>query len=189
MKIEQGRQYKDNGNEDIVAVTKVLNGKIYTKENDVPYDYSMFMNWFEPYTPKVKDIVTPEGDKLVTNINDQKEENNTSVRAERAPVFSIITERPNTNMYKSDHPYSFNDIVNKIVSLHEAKNHDYGNSFHDTYVKFGLVSALTRLSDKMNRLTSLYQKKEAKINESIEDTLMDLASYAIMTIEELHKNK
>ena len=42
-----------------------------------------------------------------------------------------------------------------------------------------------RLEDKLNRLKSLNFSKSAKVNESIEDTLMDLANYAIMTLIEL----
>lgn len=37
----------------------------------------------------------------------------------------------------------------------------------------------------MNRLKSLVRNRKAEVNESIRDTLIDLAAYAIMTIEEL----
>jgi len=46
------------------------------------------------------------------------------------------------------------------------------------------------MSDKMNRIISLTTKKNQKVNdESIADTLMDLASYSIMTLIELGYGK
>ena len=68
--------------------------------------------------------------------------------------------------------------------LHERKNHDYGDSFSKSFKEFGLVAAVWRMSDKMERLKSLC-KKEAKVSESVRDTLIDLANYAVMTIVEL----
>ena len=62
-----------------------------------------------------------------------------------------------------------------------AKNADYGNSFEKSYEKHGLVSAVIRLEDKLNRLESLL-KNEAQVNESIDDTLLDIAGYAILTL-------
>ena len=46
---------------------------------------------------------------------------------------------------------------------------------------------MTRIADKTNRLCSLIGKGEAArvADERIEDTLRDLASYAIMTLIEL----
>lgn len=83
----------------------------------------------------------------------------------------------------------FTDICNKMVLTYKAKNHDYGNSFHNTFKKYGIVSALTRMSDKFNRLDTLYNKNNNKVNESIEDTLLDLANYAVMTLVELRDKK
>ena len=70
-----------------------------------------------------------------------------------------------------------------------AKNHDYGNSFDKSLDKFGIVASIVRMGDKMNRIESL-TNKEAKVNdESIKDTLLDLANYAIMTVMWLDKTR
>lgn len=80
-------------------------------------------------------------------------------------------------------------ICEKLNEIYINKNHDYGDSFGETFRKLGIVSAVTRITDKTNRLQSLC-KKEQKVNdESIRDTLMDLANYAIMTIIELDEEK
>ncbi len=82
----------------------------------------------------------------------------------------------------SDKVQSFMDITTNMAKTYAAKNHDYGNSFEQSCDKFGIIASVVRLGDKMNRIESL-TTKEAKIKEeSIKDTLLDLANYAIMTV-------
>lgn len=73
--------------------------------------------------------------------------------------------------------------------LYVKKNHDYGSAFSDTFDKLGMISAVTRITDKTNRLISLALKEQLVSDESTQDTLMDLANYAVMTIIELEKRK
>ena len=82
------------------------------------------------------------------------------------------------------------EILNQIHTLYVNKNHDYGDSVHDTYEKYGLVSFLVRLEDKLNRARTLYQKNEIKVtDEKLEDTLLDLANYAILAVLEMKKEE
>lgn len=84
---------------------------------------------------------------------------------------------------------TFKELAEQMIALQEKKNTDYGNAFQQSCDKWGLVSALTRLGDKMNRIESLFKNGESKVNdESLEDTLIDLSAYALMTVEWL-KNK
>lgn len=77
-------------------------------------------------------------------------------------------------------------ICEKLNKLYETKNEDYGDSFGKSYKEYGLTMPCIRLEDKLNRLKSLNFSRTIKVkNESIEDTLMDLANYAIMTLIEL----
>lgn len=76
----------------------------------------------------------------------------------------------------------FVDITTNMAKTYAAKNHDYGNSFEQSCNKFGLLAAIVRMGDKMNRLESLAVKKAKVKDESIKDTLLDLASYSIMTV-------
>lgn len=74
----------------------------------------------------------------------------------------------------------FKQIVSEMADTYERKNHDYGNSFEKTLDKWGYKIGLARLDDKLNRVDQLMET-EAKVNdESIDDTLRDLATYAIM---------
>lgn len=89
-----------------------------------------------------------------------------------------LGSRPKLN----DSVEQFMDITANMAKTYAAKNHDYGNSFEESLDEFGLVASVVRLGDKMNRIKSLI-KKEARVkDESIKDTLLDLANYAIMTV-------
>ena len=75
------------------------------------------------------------------------------------------------------------DIVNGMNDLYRAKNNDYGDSFailrqrhHD--------AILIRLWDKLLRLDRLMGGGNQMVSESIDDTLTDLANYAIMELIE-----
>lgn len=58
------------------------------------------------------------------------------------------------------------------------KNHDYGNSVEEQYNEYGLTSLLIRLDDKMKRLKNLQKQAEYLVEESVADTLLDIAGYA-----------
>lgn len=76
-------------------------------------------------------------------------------------------------------------ICDSLNDLYKAKNEDYGDSFGKSYKEYGLTMACIRLEDKLNRLKSLNKNGNAQVkDESIQDTLMDLANYAIMTLIE-----
>ncbi|HID0880210.1 TPA: DUF1599 domain-containing protein [Clostridium botulinum] len=79
------------------------------------------------------------------------------------------------------------EICEELNKIYKNKNHDYGDSFGETYKKLGIISAVTRITDKVNRLQSLCTK-DALVDESIKDTLKDLANYSIMTLIELGEN-
>ena len=77
-------------------------------------------------------------------------------------------------------------ICNELNALYAKKNHDYGDSFHISFVEEGMAMARIRLSDKLNRFKTLSRSNKQEVaDESIRDTLIDLANYAIMTILEM----
>lgn len=81
------------------------------------------------------------------------------------------------------------NICNKLNQIYQKKNEDYGDSFSKSMTEYGMAMPCIRLEDKLNRLKSLtVHNKQRQVNdESIEDTLLDLANYAIMTVMELKK--
>lgn len=83
----------------------------------------------------------------------------------------------------------FKEITEKMAETYERKNNDYGDSFSRSVEEFGPIAGVVRISDKFSRLKSLIvTKNEQKVNdESVKDTLLDMASYCIMLSMELDK--
>lgn len=82
----------------------------------------------------------------------------------------------------------FKKITQEMDELFEKKNNNYGNSFTSLYEKFGMLSGLVPLHNKLERVTTLVQG--AKNNfESIEDTLIDLATYSVMLLVNVRREK
>ena len=86
-------------------------------------------------------------------------------------------------------PEKFRQIAEEIAKLYEEKDRLYGDSFGSTYQKLGIISAVTRISDKFNRLCNMVTAPTPvnDCGESLEDTLKDMAAYCVMTIRELRK--
>ena len=73
-------------------------------------------------------------------------------------------------------------ICVQLNNIYAQKNKAYGDSFQKTFDELGIISAVTRIRDKYNRLQTLSLNKDINTgDESIKDTLLDLANYAIMT--------
>ena len=83
-----------------------------------------------------------------------------------------------------------NDICRELNGLYAKKNHDYGDSFHQTFLEEGFAMSRIRLSDKLSRFKTLSKIDISQVaDESIRDTLIDLANYAIMTVMEMDRAK
>jgi len=81
-------------------------------------------------------------------------------------------------------------ICHDLNRLYERKNHDYGDAFAEDYSTYGLIMPVIRLDDKLRRLKHFVQNNNIRVpEETIEDTLMDLANYSIMTLIELHNRR
>lgn len=84
---------------------------------------------------------------------------------------------------------TFKEITDLMVETYERKNHDYGNSFDKSVDEFGLVSPAIRLTDKLNRFKTLIHTGSTVKDESICDTLLDLANYSILTYLYINNNE
>ena len=86
----------------------------------------------------------------------------------------------------NDKVQKHDEICREINELYAKKNHDYGDSFGQTFKEEGFAMSRIRLSDKLNRFKTLSRGEKQEVNdESIRDTLIDLANYAIMTVLEM----
>lgn len=131
----------------------------------------------------IKEFLEQEIDNDINNIFDKvviKHTNNEEINNQ-----TENTEELNDFMKK------YKQIVTDLSELCIKKNKDYGSSVVDTYEKFGDISYLTRITDKYNRILSLYQNKgehEVK-DESILDTALDMANYCLLWVANKNLNK
>ena len=81
-------------------------------------------------------------------------------------------------------------ILAEMADTFSKKNSDYGNAFEEILDDFGASYAVGRLKEKHKRLTKLITSNKQEVeDESIEDTLLDMANYAVLTIMWLQKQK
>ena len=74
------------------------------------------------------------------------------------------------------------DILQKMGDIFAVKNEKYGNSFEVSVDKYGMIAALTRISDKFNRIEHLILNDDKGTDdETVIDTLIDMANYCVMT--------
>ena len=112
-----------------------------------------------------KDIIDCKMFEELTKLSKPQEIKN--VKVEDDPVNPFMEE--------------YERIVNETVKLCKRKNADYGSSVQDTYEKFGDVSYLVRITDKYNRICSLLENGKVEVrDESITDTIVDLANYCFL---------
>jgi hypothetical protein len=72
------------------------------------------------------------------------------------------------------------ELCERIHKICVDKNKDYGNSASELYKKFGLISYVIRMNDKINRINNLITNSNLVKDEAIEDTLLDLANYCLL---------
>lgn len=142
-------------------------------------------------TFKTKGYTISEGDILkiekntITNITTHEELSN--VKFEDI-IGSTVYLSDNISEHIKNHP--FEEITKQMFEIYIKKNKDYGNSFDQSLDKWGLSVAAIRLGDKLNRFESFVKNGSFSVNdESVRDTLSDLATYAVMTIMYLNNNK
>ncbi|QHZ54004.1 nucleotide modification associated domain-containing protein [Paenibacillus larvae] len=96
----------------------------------------------------------------------------------------ICKQKENKRIYFND---VLADIMINLSDILIAKNTDYGDSYDKRIEEYGHVALLIRLEDKLERLKTLYKKGSHEVNETIDDTLKDLAGYCILEL--VRKNR
>lgn len=102
--------------------------------------------------------------------------------SERMKILSKKVAQP----YEVDKCVRHEAVCTLLNDIYQQKNAAYGDSFGNTYRELGIISAVTRISDKYNRLKTLARNTEIpQGDEAIADTLLDMANYCIMTYMEM----
>ena len=151
------------------------------ENGEIVKDYITFLEGMSEYCGKECEVsyVYPHGYYLLEGINWywadwmlEEDTDNNNIQKRKV-------DEPDIDIENYIHP--FQEITNGLYETYCKKNRDYGNSFEQSLNKFGEISALIRISDKYNRLCSLITNKEQEVkDESIDDTILDMANYLIM---------
>jgi hypothetical protein len=86
-------------------------------------------------------------------------------------------------MTKEQYLRRFTEITEEMFRITSIKNHDYspGDEALANFNEFGAAGVLVRISDKTKRLkTAIWHKQNYLVNESVIDTVTDLAVYSII---------
>lgn len=75
----------------------------------------------------------------------------------------------------------FENITRTMFDMYSSKNELYGDSFNQLMHELGLIAGVVPLDNKLRRIKSIVKGSEVKY-ESLEDSLMDLANYAILML-------
>lgn len=81
---------------------------------------------------------------------------------------------------------SFRDICNRMVETNIRKSGDYGDSFQNLIKEFGDIAAVIPLQNKLDRIKNIIRKGGEANNESLADSVLDLACYAVMYLVQLN---
>ena len=94
-------------------------------------------------------------------------------------------------MNKAEYMEFHSQCCKKMIEITRVKNHDYTGSGDDPFSNFSNVAScggtspeqgfLVQMNDKMARISSFVQKGLLLVkDESVEDTLLDLANYCLL---------
>lgn len=138
------------------------------------------MKFISTETFSIDDDVIRKNDIVIYN-EDTKELYNVTTKIDYKDVNPKIKQYL-VKIEPSEPTITFSSIVEQMKEIYSRKNSDYGNSFEQSLDEEGLAAARIRLGDKWNRFKTLSKGKEIKVtNESLQDTLIDMANYCIMT--------
>lgn len=88
-------------------------------------------------------------------------------------------------MTREEYLAEFKNTTDRMLAITTKKNNDYGGSTDPfkNFRDFEELGFLVRMSDKFARLkTAIVEKRKFEVDESIEDTILDLANYSILLL-------
>lgn len=180
---------------------KIINEIIERNKDDKFVEFVDNLRVWTPSNIPTKEVMKPmstsiQGDREHRYIS--PEEMNEFAKELAEKISPTYCEYPLNKTKEEDKPCekpkTFDELCQGIMDLHRRKNTDYGNAFHELYQKFGPLSYVyPRLFEKLKRVESLLVNKDKEgtkngalvADEKISDTLLDIATYCIMTVEEM----
>ena len=93
-----------------------------------------------------------------------------------------LADKESINPERSPKVDQHKELLDELNDLYARKNRDYGNSFDESLDEDGLLVLKIRLGDKFKRFSQLINNEQMVNDESMRDTLIDLANYALMGV-------
>lgn len=97
----------------------------------------------------------------------------------------VAHSRKKEERQKDNHGYDA--VLKEMKDTYDRKNSDYGNSFEKTLNEFGLTPGIAQIYHKFERVKQLVKSPDAKVNESMRDSLLDMCNYIAMTVAWMDK--
>lgn len=139
------------------------------------------------------DQLLEEINLLHKRLDEQSERYNFSTNEQLAVHQYIDTPEPKINLIKfpSDITGFLREFFEKGQAILKNKNHDYGNGdVFGNFREFGTQGFLVRMSDKWARIKTFASKGFLLVrDESVQDTLIDLANYCALLAAWLHNER
>ena len=199
--------YKVNSKHDVIRVLQTYNA-IYGLDNFLPdeiakeFEYgsngtdyliviefpglSCFDATWIPYQSIVKGttIYTPDNYPVAFSKILGPNIRGTVISNETVNVIETQSKKEK-DVNKSNHGYDA--VLKEMKDTYERKNSDYGNSFEKTLNEFGLTPGIAQIYHKFERVKQLVKSPDAKVNESMRDSLLDMCNYIAMTVAWMDK--
>ena len=155
-----------------------------------PRKYQRFEGVEEESTRWQPDDKLPMGPDTTENIQEVVEDPGYEVTGSQEIDDERQEEQEQPRDQETKMLYTYGRILERMEQTHRKKNSDYGDAAYNGYKKYGDYYFLVQLHNKLSRLESLTVKntKQQVLDESIDDTLMDMANYAVMYLESRHRN-
>lgn len=97
----------------------------------------------------------------------------------------VAHSRKKEERQKDNHGYDA--VLKEMKETYDRKNADYGNSFEKTLDEFGITPGIAQIYHKFERVKQLVKSPNAKVNESMRDSLLDMCNYIAMTVAWMDK--
>lgn len=101
----------------------------------------------------------------------------------------LVKEPPKKTYGPNYKESQFRYVTEEMTNLYLRKNADYGDSFTESLDEDGLLVSKIRMNDKFKRFSQLINNDVQIDDETMEDTLIDLANYTVMTLMWIRDNE
>lgn len=163
---------------------------VYYQGNKQLLLYNFHMKNF--YYNYLTSITAPEFYALQNVVNDywQKSKDFQKISKDSESKNGLTMESTEITSNDNQMKNPFKKYTDHLAETLQEKNKAYGDSFTKSVEDYGLKVIGIRLSDKYNRIKHLVNNNELKENdESLEDTLLDMAGYSILALKYLKEHE